>query len=156
MQHDSPLPLLRHGADIWSNCFGFIIGSDDMTNLPTLIAKAKAATPGPWVGNSTEGWNLSTVVSQLGDNGKRTATICDALLNRDAAFIAAANPQTILDLATRLQRAKEDIKRLNYCLDNFWNDEKRMDDSHFDEHSNAITRAQRISKAEALTQTQER
>lgn len=79
-----------------------------MTDLPDskldeLAAKAKAAMPGPWevglVGNCN-------VVHFDGDNVRPVAQ-CSAPV---AAYIAAANPTTILALVEELRRRRADAR----------------------------------------------
>jgi hypothetical protein len=64
-------------------------------DLDDLERLAKAATPGPWDAGTCEGevWSDKLLV------------VWDALPN-DAAYIAAANPPTILALIARLRAAE--------------------------------------------------
>ena len=75
-----------------------------MDNLRKL---AEAATPGPWhchkgaVGASDHDYSGQQVEIHIADSG-----------TRDAAYIAAANPQAILDLLDEI----ETLKSLNYSV----------------------------------------
>ena len=77
--------------------------SDRWTDLEAL---AKAATPGPWEaveGATSDGWwverpHISTIVSDP--------------TGPDAQFIAAANPQTILDLIAAARTAENRLAAL--------------------------------------------
>lgn len=68
-----------------------------MTDYERLRALAQAATPGPW---EARGLDYSTAVDQVGTR-KSIARLGDSLDSeawRNAQFIAAANPATVLTL----------------------------------------------------------
>ena len=72
-----------------------------MTDLAKLKELAEAATPGMWRQVFDDQCEVDTVRSVDGD-----FVLADDLLARDAAFIAAANPATILALISRLEEAE--------------------------------------------------
>lgn len=87
-----------------------------MTDLDKLEALAKAATQGPW----------ATCVRMGGDAIVDAPTRPVARVDyrpdmdardRDAAFIAAANPAAILDLIASARRDAEEIERLRAGLE---------------------------------------
>jgi hypothetical protein len=87
-----------------------------MTNLADLRAKAEAATPGPW--ETRDGIGMR-VVGPVKPNGKRDILVMTHVAPpkeriADAAYIAAANPQTILrllDLLTPEALGERDVLR---------------------------------------------
>ena len=74
------------------------------TELSSLEAAAKAATPGPW--NTKEGPDFSEIFA----HDKNIALIGSQ--HADAAYIAAANPASILELVQELKQAKNYISEL--------------------------------------------
>lgn len=101
-----------------------------MTDLDKLEALAKAATQGPWEQSHREGddemyrtqvytadgetiASLAWYPKDMG--GGRIGTYRDA----NAAYIAAANPATILDLIASARRDAEEIERLRAALEPF-------------------------------------
>jgi hypothetical protein len=69
--------------------------------LQALKALAEAATPGPWINH-----NGRVVSASDMDVG--------SAYEGDAAFIAAANPQTVLALVAEVDRLQQDAARLNW------------------------------------------
>lgn len=106
-----------------------------MTDLKDLKELAEAATPGPWHGghgasldavntawrdqnnNMTPdnyvkgGW--AKVVALVGQRAWRNISQC----GKDAAFIAAANPKTVLELIARVEAAELDLKSEKLLLE---------------------------------------
>jgi hypothetical protein len=89
-------------------------------NLNELEALAKAATPGPWMHNDyfsvvqTHSNEVSlSAVCRKGNSDEPEATL---------AFIAAANPETILALITLVREMADELsvneKRGHYCYSN--------------------------------------
>lgn len=76
--------------------------------LNALEAAAKAATPGPWT--AKEGPDFSEIFA----NDKNIALVGSQHV--DAAYIAAANPATILELIAELRQAKAKQKWLAEVL----------------------------------------
>jgi hypothetical protein len=74
-------------------------------DLPALLALAEAATPGPWE-SGTDGW-VETVSG-------------DEQTERDAAFIAAANPTAVKELVSRLQAAEAARERARALADEWF------------------------------------
>lgn len=64
------------------------------TELDALEAAAKAATPGPW-----EYDDADEDMAALGAENQRV---------KDAAYIAAANPSTVLELIQELRQARKE------------------------------------------------
>ena len=71
-------------------------------DLEALRKFAEAATPGPWLP-----MDLSGDVWRMDHPRKR---ICEHGAKYNAAFIAAANPQTVLDLIAEVERARDGEK----------------------------------------------
>lgn len=116
-----------------------------MTDLYELKALALKATPGPWEYDWTDqegdyarqfvvttsdigagyelfdtinrGYRVSEIEDDRceGPNGPQ-GTIWDEAARNDAAFIAAANPKTILDLISRLEKAEGERTTLSEAL----------------------------------------
>jgi hypothetical protein len=74
------------------------------TTLSALRAKAEAATPGPWEHNGR-------AVSICREKSK-LVIIADGMYYRNASYIAAANPATILALLDALAEARKEIGQL--------------------------------------------
>lgn len=73
-----------------------------MIDIEELKKLALAATPGPWEAVS------NSVRDQIGPNGVGGFLVADCPANigkrlEDAAFIAAANPRTVLALIARIE-----------------------------------------------------
>lgn len=85
-------------------------------NLDTLRKTAEAATPGPWThepyeaqnqnGDYFGGWLLDA------DGEYVVADVSD----RDGAFMAAANPETVLALLSRVEKAEQAVQRVREAL----------------------------------------
>jgi hypothetical protein len=75
-----------------------------MDDLSKLEAKAKAATPGPWVGGRemTREGNCRIWTA----DGKYVASPYGPNEAHDAAFIAAINPSVVLGLIARIRAAE--------------------------------------------------
>ena len=101
-------------------------------DLDKLEALAKAATQGPWEHDGNTGW-MAPVLHRWSESGccgqvLATGECCGYSVSQeqeawdvqqigsaspeDAAFIAAANPATILDLIASARRDAEEIERL--------------------------------------------
>lgn len=79
-----------------------------------LLALAKAATPGPWAhqeSNTDDDEPYWDVTCWCGDDRGMVAS-CNEISGRDAAFIAAANPATILALLSALEAAERCIREI--------------------------------------------
>lgn len=85
-------------------------------NLAELKAKAEAATPGLGFAAGPHGQTLFTWLSTMVDeaNGEEVQSIVVAMTlpEADAAFIAAANPKTVLALV----KVAEAVRGLAYTL----------------------------------------
>lgn len=77
-------------------------------DLDTLEAIAKAATPGPW--ETKAGQDFSEILA----NSKNIALVGSQ--HKDAAFIAAANPTTMLALIAELRKRDNAMQRLARAL----------------------------------------
>ena len=95
-----------------------------MSDYKRLRELALAATPGPWE-QQLDGWTVR--VTQSDTDKERGWPICMTHHSgphrveqevADSAFIAAANPQTILALLDALEAAQERERRLREWLDN--------------------------------------
>lgn len=91
-----------------------------MTDLDELEALAKAATPGPWNDRGTSiddfGREYEASLSfEWTPNGIGDPGLNDNFLN-DAAFIAAANPTTLLALIARVRAAEGDKRRMDWLV----------------------------------------
>lgn len=85
-------------------------------DLDDLLAKAKAATPGPWCAVSDlpswavaamDGRDPITTKNRVYRRPDRVNGGCD---ERDAAFIAAANPTTMIALVERVREAERSAR----------------------------------------------
>lgn len=78
---------------------------------PDLRKLAEAATPGPW---SADAWKKILVDGVSADVGSIDAALVlmdgAPQLTADAAYIAAANPTTILSLLDRLEKAEAEAR----------------------------------------------
>jgi hypothetical protein len=79
-------------------------------NLDDLEAKAKAATPGPWKSAYVKGHAFDQVFAEV--NGGDF--LCDVYgkTSVDAAYIASANPATMLALTARIRELEELIDEI--------------------------------------------
>ena len=103
----------------------------EATDLMALKRLAEEATPGPWEADISSARNY---VSVRRTTGPETRTGKAALLRlqttlrsqraaeaiADAAFIAAANPATILSLATLIEAQAAEIETLRRLLAEKW------------------------------------
>lgn len=93
-----------------------------MTDHTELRKAAEAATPGPWVLQHGDAAILEPRSSVTAKNGKR---ICDnepyyptAVTDNNAAFIAAANPATIIALLDEIDHLEHEKKsRIEHAND---------------------------------------
>lgn len=82
--------------------------SDQTPNLAALEALAEAATPGPWVVDESD-YDLRVILPADGTPG--VAVVCEGIRQgydegeADAAYIAAADPSTVLWLIRELRDA---------------------------------------------------
>lgn len=89
-----------------------------MIDLDDLEAKARAATPGPWDNHSINGEPIESVWMAAGDVVATWAIkeprfeFHAPQAREDAAFIAAANPTTVLKLVERVRAAEADAHRI--------------------------------------------
>lgn len=93
-----------------------------MSKWEELGKAARAATPGPWMWDSDpiKGDPLNRVRFQVVARG-RTITQCyrssgDEMAQKEAAYIAAANPSAILELLAERDALKAENERLTNCL----------------------------------------
>ncbi len=94
-------------------------------DLDELERLAKAATPGPW---------HSTRLGDVSPEDEHDPLICEPMSDADAAFIASANPSTILALITEVRALRA---RWRTCADvipdgdtpvlRFWSDTESID-----------------------------
>lgn len=84
-------------------------------NLDEIEARAKAATPGPWSWSQYPSGSTSVTIGRgPGDDGvflylTRRSDGSEPQKADDAAFIAAANPATVLALVARVRRLQEQL-----------------------------------------------
>lgn len=77
-------------------------------NIPDLKAAALAATPHPWFAHTVDSCSINPDQAYfLAGPQKRAMDHSTGFCKADAAFIAAANPATILALLERLQIAED-------------------------------------------------
>ena len=112
----------------------------EATDLVALKRLAEEATPGPWEPVSLSGYGspFSIRMAYQSDNPNASKThygIQSVRTWGDAAFIAAANPATILSLATLIEAQAAEIEEARRLLERFdkeWNSGSgwaiRMDD----------------------------
>jgi len=82
--------------------------TDDLTALRDLAEKA---TPGPWHFHQDDGTALDiSEVCIPRPEEDVDLSIASLLEDRDGAFIAAANPATVLALLDRLERAERELE----------------------------------------------
>ncbi len=80
-------------------------------DLATLRRMAEAATPGPWHFHQDDGTALDiSEVCIPRPEEDVDLSIASLLEDRDGAFIAAANPATVLALLDRLERAERELE----------------------------------------------
>ena len=97
-----------------------------------------------------------TVIADCPDDDIKVLAACikinvdDEL--RPAIARALANPEAVIALAKAYIKMEEALRRINYCLDGYWNDEQRA--QNFETHAEVITRAQKQARA-ALPQQKE-
>ena len=94
----------------------------DTKKLNELNELAKKATPGPWF-SIWVGDNMCSVSTDAQDDNKSIAI--EPIAENDAAYIAAANPQTILMLIEEIERLKK--------LDELWRYDYENMVAHADE-----------------------
>lgn len=90
-----------------------------MTDVSELRALAEAATPGPWDTRAERMRPRAIVVAgteQVADAAEHVHWT-DAQCERNAAFIAAANPSAILSLLDRLAALEAETKRLRQGIE---------------------------------------
>ena len=78
----------------------------EMTRTEELLALAKEATPGPWRADGEHGY-IDCVCT-------KTFCIASDIEKEDAAFIAAANPETIKQLVELCRLQHEALMLLDY------------------------------------------
>lgn len=89
-----------------------------MTPIDSLKKLAEAATPGPWMPFQERGVNeiliAGTAISVVHWQGFDAASTELKQQHHDCAYIAAANPQTILALIERCELAEKDAERYRW------------------------------------------
>lgn len=83
-----------------------------MTDYPDLLAKAKAATPGPWGFRSREPRDVTLKRPhwEVGVHMGRGIAIVFGDTEANAAFIAAASPDVIIGLVEERERLEKALK----------------------------------------------
>lgn len=111
-------------------------------DLDKLEALAKAATPGPWEQSHREGDDEMYRTQVYTADGETIASLAwypkdmgggriGTYREANAAFMAAANPATILDLIASARRDAEEIERLRARFAELADDfERRADACH--------------------------
>lgn len=92
-------------------------------DLSELERRAKAATPGKWTWKQVGSFNTPGCAVFWPDTSKggvhyRRLDSGGGMLEDDANFIAAANPDVVLELVRRLQEAEKDAVRLDFLESN--------------------------------------
>ena len=96
------------------------MGTQAMTDYSELERLAKDATPGPWdwgheMQPSSEEWTLNPgILIAEGTDGTPEG---DSIDRANAAFIAAANPATVLALLSELSQSKAREERMREALE---------------------------------------
>jgi hypothetical protein len=90
-----------------------------MTSLSDLLAKARAATPGPWTSVWEEPATNAHGGGQRHVDGANGCITCDPT-KADAAFIAACDPQTIIELVERVERLEAGLKEVRTIMERCW------------------------------------
>lgn len=98
------------------------------TELSSLEAAARAATPGPW--DTKEGPDFSEILA----NSKNIALVGSQ--HKDAAYIAAANPAVVLELIAELRQTRKERDWLAITLAEHCNEQ---DSSVYDAASQHCT-----------------
>ena len=77
--------------------------------LDELKAAARAATPGPWVANTDDVWTTTDRMR-----------VANGWTIKDAKYIAAANPEAVLDLIAKLRAAEAVVEAAHDPEDGIW------------------------------------
>ena len=89
----------------------------EKTDLKKLRELAVNATPGPWIQKNNGYWPVvgentySVVSAQTDEDGDSELITRERCSYEITAFIAAANPQAIIELLNRLERLENCIKK---------------------------------------------
>lgn len=96
------------------------------SQIRDLEEKARKATPGPWV-NNTDGFVVGFMVGNSGIDGEdyhvsaqiSSDRMCDSETDakNDAAYIAAANPATVLKLIESRQELRDSLAAVMALID---------------------------------------
>lgn len=97
-----------------------------MTDLKKLRELAENATPGPWEDYYETGIRPCVMAYDENDKGLRSvrAYVADTQFSPDRAYIAAANPETVLALIDRIEKLEAQLKEANEVIDDLmlrWN-----------------------------------
>jgi hypothetical protein len=92
-----------------------------MTNpLDELDRLAREATPGPWQMNNCHTgvncWCACVGTAGHGEEGEDAVSSYGSLSRANAAYIAALNPATYLELSARLRKAQAALEQANKYL----------------------------------------
>jgi hypothetical protein len=98
-----------------------------MTNLTELKKLAEAATPGPWETNKND--IISSDIEVVASDGFVSVADCSPY---DALYIAAANPQAILQMIAVIEQMKVALETIadsdNWGEDGCWNSSSYPDE----------------------------
>lgn len=91
-----------------------------MTSLSELERLARAATPGPWhitqcIPENGKFYDSHPLVATSPDDDGRRIAACDGVLrtHENAAYIAAASPDVVLALISRIRELEAEIESRN-------------------------------------------
>lgn len=100
-----------------------------MTNdqLAELASLARAASPGPWECQTSNGWRR--VGTTAANRGRRDGDVVanGAASPANMAFIAAASPATVLELIARIAELEQDAARYRAVRAELISDEDRYE-----------------------------
>ncbi|QOD84142.1 ead/Ea22-like family protein [Chromobacterium haemolyticum] len=93
-----------------------MIANDQLAELARL---ARAASPGPWEYQTSNGWRrVGTTAANRGRMDGDIVAPGTMMTSENMAFIAAANPATVLALLDRISELERDSARLDYMIEN--------------------------------------
>lgn len=85
--------------------------------LKSLKQAAEKATPGPWITGESESCTLNNSCRSIWCYPHNRGRISDCVFIDDAAYIAAANPETVLRLIEEYERLQKAYDALRAGLD---------------------------------------
>lgn len=93
----------------------------EQIDLDALEAAARKATPGPWEFSPDDGSALDAdAVVVLDEAGDEALTVTAWIEAKDAEFIAAVNPSTVLALVAELRQERERADGAELALQEQW------------------------------------